>query len=234
MLALRGQADVSRAGSLSNRLRSRRFARFADLAAGLPSPLRIIDIGGTQLFWEQRGWADRADVHITTINLTAEPRRFANIESRVGNATDLVGVDDGEFDVAFSNSVIEHLFTYDAQRRMAREVQRVARAFWVQTPNFWFPVEPHFHTVGWQWLPVSARAALIRKRAFGWRGPEPDPARARRLVEEVRLLSKREMRELFPEATIWAERVMGLAKSWVAYAGFPPRADAEQRPSRLS
>lgn len=188
--------------------------------AQLESPVRILDIGGTQEFWRQRGWAGRDDVLITTVNLMAEQSKHPNIQTRVGDATNLADVADEEFDVAFSNSVIEHLFTFEAQMRMAREVRRVARAYWVQTPNFWFPIEPHFHTVGWQWLPLGWRARLIQRRAFGWRGPEPDAGKALKLVEEVRLLTRREMRLLFPDASIWGERVGCLNKSWVAYAGF--------------
>lgn len=193
---------------------------------GIPTPVRILDIGGTQEFWRLRGWAGRTDVSITTVNLFAESSKYTNVEARVGDATNLSSIAANEFDVAFSNSVIEHLFTLEAQRRMAQEVRRVARAYWVQTPNYWFPVEPHFHAIGWQWLPMGVRAGLIRRRAFGWRGPEPDADRARRLVEEVRLLTRREMRELFPGAVIWGERIGCLTKSWVAYHGFGTVPDA--------
>lgn len=193
---------------------------FEQLTAALPRPLRIIDIGGTNAFWSQRGWAGRDDVQIVTVNLQAEPQQFPNIECRTGDATSLGAVADREFDIAFSNSVIEHLFTKDAQRKMADEVRRVARAYWVQTPNFWFPIEPHFHVPGWQWMPVAARVAILRRRRCGWRGPVPDPQKALDAVTEVRLLTGSEMRELFPGATIWREKLGGLTKSWVAYSGF--------------
>lgn len=220
MLNLRAAADVHSQGSFSNKMRSARFAKFEGLMANLPRPVRILDIGGTNAFWEQRGWAGKPELEIVTINLAAEPRKHANIEPLVGDATSMPQYADRAFDVAFSNSVIEHLFTFDAQKKMAAEVRRVARAFWVQTPNFWFPMEPHFHVPGWQWMPLRMRAALLRRRRCGWRGPEPDPARALEAVREVRLLTGREMRALFPGATIWPERLAGLVKSWVAYDGF--------------
>jgi hypothetical protein len=194
---------------------------FEQLAAAIPRPLRIIDIGGTNAFWSQRGWAGKDDVRIVTVNLHPESQQFSNIECRFGDATSLLGIGDGEFDVAFSNSVIEHLFTKEAQIMMAKEVRRVARAYWVQTPNFWFPMEPHFHIPGWQWMPVCVRVALLRRRRCGWRGPIEDPQRAREAVAEVRLLTGSEMRELFPGATIWREKLCGMTKSWVAYSGFP-------------
>jgi hypothetical protein len=222
---LRRLTDWENARSLSNRWRTRRMALFERLIQGFPRPVRIIDFGGTSAFWEMRGWAGRQDVQIVTINLKAQEQVHANIESRAGDATDLGEHPDRSFDVAFSNSVIEHLFTFEKQAAMAREVQRVGRAYWVQTPNFWFPIEPHFHVPAWQWMPQRVRVAMLRRMRCGWRGPCPDPALARSLVDEVRLLTQRELRTLFPGATLHAERMFGLVKSWVAYAGFPEAAD---------
>jgi Methyltransferase domain len=217
---LRWLADSDEPTSFANKLRARRFHKFEALAAQLPRPLRILDVGGTNAFWENRGWQQRADVQILTLNLVAEEQQHANIKPLAGDATDLAEFGDRSIDIVFSNSVIEHLFTFESQRRMASEIQRVGKAFWVQTPNFWFPVEPHFHFVGWQWLPVAVRTSILQRRTCGWRGPCPDPVGARRLVEEVRLLTRRELRELFPRATIMAERFGGFVKSWTALGGF--------------
>lgn len=221
MKTLRSLADVEQADSFSNRMRSRRFARFEALASTLDRPLRIIDIGGTNEFWRQRGYMGRDDVRITLVNLEPEEQVCENIEPHRGDATNLSGVPDRSFDVAFSNSVIEHVFTLENQRKMARETQRVSRAHWVQTPNFWFPIEPHFLTPAWHWLPRTTRAALLRRRRFGQRGPCPDPEEARAMVEEIRLMTRRELRSMFPESRIMPERFCGLVKSWVCYGGFP-------------
>ena len=102
-------------------LRRRRLRLFERLCAGVPRPLRIIDVGGTYEHWRQLGWADRSDVRITTVNLAPEPKRSDAVDPRVGDATDLSEFDDDSFDIAFSNSVIEHLFTFENQRRMAVE-----------------------------------------------------------------------------------------------------------------
>ena len=146
------------------------MALLEQFMAPLPRPVRILDVGGTNAFWEMRGWAGRDDVQIVTVNLKAEERRHSNIEPRAGDAIDLGEYADNSFDLVFSNSVIEHLFTYENQVAMAREVRRVARAYWVQTPNYWFPIEPHFHVPGWQWMPTGIRIELLRRRRCGWRG----------------------------------------------------------------
>ena len=68
---------------------------------------------------------------------------------------------DGSFDVVFSNSVIEHVGDAASQRRFAREVARVGRAYWVETPNRWFPVEQHLLTPLVHWLPAAWQGAIV-------------------------------------------------------------------------
>jgi hypothetical protein len=213
-------ADSGNANSFANRLRTARFRRFEALVAPLPRPLRILDVGGETAFWENRGWAGRTDVQIFSLNLVPEEQQHENIKPIAGDATDLAEFGDGSFDVAFSNSVIEHLFSFESQRRMASEIKRVGKAYWVQTPNFWFPMEPHFHVPGWQWMPLQVRVAMIRRWRCGWRGPCPDPVQARKLVEELRLLTKRELKTIFPGATLIPEQFGGMVKSWTVIGGF--------------
>jgi hypothetical protein len=214
-------ADDGSAGSISHRLRERRFRLFDRLVGGLPRPLRIIDVGGTTKYWQQRGWAGRDDVSITLVNLEAEERQYDNIHPTAGDATDLSDHAHGSFDVAFSNSVIEHLFTIQRQTRMAHELRRVGSAYWVQTPNFWFPIEPHFLVPAWHWLPEDARVSILRRRGVGWAGRCPDPEHARAVVQEHRLMRRAELARLFPDAVIVGERFGGLTKSWTALGGFP-------------
>ncbi|HOW72104.1 MAG TPA: methyltransferase domain-containing protein [Phycisphaerae bacterium] len=157
---------------------------------------------------------------MTTLNLEAEKQRAGNIMPVIGDATHLSAFGDHSFDVAFSNSVIEHLATPSKQASMAEEIQRVAVAHWVQTPNYWFPIEPHFHVPGWQWMPQSLRVAVLRRFRCGWRGPCPDAIVAQRMVAEIRLLTYRELRRLFPNSTILPERFLGVTKSWIVVGGF--------------
>jgi Methyltransferase domain len=204
--------DDSRVSSISHRLRSRRFEQF-DKFAGHGTGLRILDVGGTVAYWEQRGWTGRSDVELTLVNLTAEPSDYANVTSLAGDARALP-FEEGSFDIAFSNSVIEHVGDRDEQRRMADEIRRVAVRYWVQTPNYWFPLEPHYLVPGWQWLPTEIRVAILRRRTVGQLGRTPDPAQARAVVDHTQLLTGRQLRRLFPDGELRAERVAGLVKSW--------------------
>jgi hypothetical protein len=214
-------ADNRRADSLANRFRRRRFRFFEKLLAPLPAPVRILDVGGTEEFWRQMGAAEDPRLEITLLNLSAEHARAGELPAIAGDAREL-GFGDREFDVVFSNSVIEHLGNEHDQRRMAAEVQRVGARYFVQTPNRWFPIEPHFLFPGFQFLPLSARVALVRRFALGYHDALPDRERARRAVTEIRLLGTRELCALFPGAAIYRERVLGLTKSLIAYGGWSP------------
>jgi hypothetical protein len=217
---LRRAADVNARGSFSNSRRARRFEAFSALVDSLSKdcsgPVTILDIGGTRAFWEQRGWARRPDVRIVLVNIEADASTDENIEARAGDATDLSEFPDGSFDIVFSNSVIEHLETLDRQAAMAAEIRRLAPVYWVQTPNFWFPIEPHFLTPAWHWLPANVRIALLQRRRWGWRGPCPDPAQASALVNEIRLMRGGELRSLFPDAKLNHERIGPFVKSFIA------------------
>lgn len=213
---IRGAADVNAPGSLASRNRQKRFAQFERLLGEHSGPVRILDIGGTNAYWAARGLADDERVEITLANHIAEPVLHPNIRAVTADASDLAQFDDMSFDIVFSNSTIEHLFTREAQSRMAHEVRRLAPEYYVQTPNFWFPVEPHFLFPAWQWLPTSLRVALLRKTRVGHRGPYPQRADARRSVDEIRLLTRGQLCEMFPDATIVHERLGPLTKSFVA------------------
>jgi hypothetical protein len=97
---------------------------------------------------------------------------------------------------------------------MADEIRRVADRYWVQTPNYWFPIEPHYLVPGWQWLPSSVRVAILRRHNVGQRGRTPDPVEARLLVDHTLLLTGRRLQRMFPDGRLQAERIGGLVKSW--------------------
>jgi hypothetical protein len=213
--------DNSDENSIATRMRRKRFNLFLDILRTVPKssshPIKILDIGGTQRFWEDMGFTNQSDVHITLLNLEPQQIDHENLSSLVGDATDLVGIKDREFDLVFSNSVIEHVGDLDRQRRMAQEVQRVGQRYFVQTPNYLFPIEPHFVFVGFQWLPVWMRTLLVRNFSLGWMPRASDATEARQLVDSVRLLRRKEFKALFPTATIYEERILGMTKSFVAY-----------------
>lgn len=220
MKLLRRIADNTRSNSLATSMRRRRFALFTSLLARVPRPVSILDVGGTEGFWETMRFSGSDAARIVLLNLEATPTRSPNVESVVGDATDLREYAAGSFDVVFSNSVIEHVGDFAAQRRMAEAVMRVGRRYFVQTPNYYFPIEPHFLFVGFQWLPLEVRARLHHRLDLGWQKRAETLADARRETARIRLLRRHEVCALFPGATLYEERILGMTKSFVAYGGW--------------
>lgn len=200
--------------SFASKSRASRLLAFSALLASLPKPVRILDIGGRTAFWENCGLAGLSDVEICSLNILPETQMHKNIVPVVGDAIDLSRFPDRSFTIAFSNSVIEHLQTFENQRRMASEMRRVAQILWLQTPNFWFPVEPHFLVPAWHWLPTALRVSIVSHVRCGWRGPYPDRSLARDAVNEIRLMTRVELQRLFPNSTLVPERFLGFVKSW--------------------
>jgi len=139
------------------------------------------------------------------------------MRSVAGDARHMPQFGDDEFDVVFSNSVIEHLHTRANQQAMANEVQRIGRHHFVQTPNRYFPVEPHYLLPAFQFLPRPVQRTILTKTALS-RGTRMSPADAAAMLDEIRLLSADEFRALFPGSLIYCERIMGLTKSFTAYS----------------
>ncbi len=69
---------------------------------------------------------------------------------------------DHEFDIGFSNAVVEHVAGgREGQRRFVHELCRVSKRVFVTTPNRWFPVEVHTLRPFVHWLPARARERLV-------------------------------------------------------------------------
>lgn len=205
--------------AFAGKLRKKRFTIFESLISSLPRPLSILDVGGEQHFWEHMGFI-KDDVKITLYNVSRTEVRYPSLTSMVGDARDMREFKDKEFDIAFSHSVIEHVGTYLQQCRMAEEVQRVGRRYYVQTPNRFFPIEPHFLFPFFQFLPLSFRAFLVTHFNLGWKGKIPSKQEALQAVKEIRLLTEKELKNLFPGAKIYKEKFLGLTKSFTVYKGW--------------
>jgi hypothetical protein len=200
-----------------NRFRQARFATFLDLAdrvAAPGKPLRILDVGGTQSYWEALGdlWAGR-DWEITLVNLGGETRDDGPYRHRPGNACAMPEYADNSFDLVHSNSVIEHVGQWPQMADMAREVRRLAPHYYLQTPNLWFPVEPHYRTLFFALYPEARRARMLMTKRRGFRGPYSDFGAAIADVQTVNLLDARGLTTLFPDGKLVRERFFGLTKS---------------------
>lgn len=208
--------DFRKDDSVITKIRLRRIALFKELISPLPRPVKIIDVGGTELFWKRMGFADDENYQITILNLSKTEGHHSNISLVIGDARDMSEFGDEAFDVAFSNSVIEHVGGPAEQRQMAEEVMRVGKRYFVQTPNRSFPFEPHYLFPFFQFFPLSLKIFLIRR----WHPRISDKEKATKAAKSVRLLRRQDVADLFPEGKIFDEKLLGLASSFIVYGGW--------------
>jgi hypothetical protein len=195
-------------GAGFRRRRMRRFERVFRPSART----RILDVGGARELWELAASRPR----VTLLNLDARALGDAAPFAAVAASGLQLPYADGSFDIAFCNSVIEHVGGRDAQAALAKELSRVARGLWVQTPARGFWIEPHFLTPFFHFAPRSWQRRLARNfTVWGWL-TRPDPRRAREMVDQTRLLRFREFAALFPDCEIRRERFLGWTKSYLA------------------
>lgn len=207
-------ANPHHTSSLAAHARQNRMMHFRQLIAPLPCPVNILDVGGSARYWQSFGANLLPTCRITLLNLGIPKQQDANFIYCKGDGCDMHEFAAGSFDVVFSNSVIEHVTTWQNQQRMAAEIQRVGVHHFVQTPNYWFPIEPHFLWPGLQWLPMPLRLRFIN--TFGSLRQPLSRSVALGRCRDIRLLTPGEMSSLFPNSKIVHERVVGLSKSMMA------------------
>ncbi len=182
--------------------------------------VRLLDIGGALNTWTAESQY-HTKFSVTLVNLRLpDPTALTGgrFTAVAGDATNLPFAD-ASFDIAFSNSVIEHLTTWERQHAFAFEARRVAKKLWIQTPARSFPVEPHLLAPFFQYLSKHVQIRMARHFTIWGLLTKPDPAQVNKLISEIRLLTYREMKQLFPDCLILKERVLGLTKSYVAVRG---------------
>jgi SAM-dependent methyltransferase len=186
------------ASPLATRARAARHERFFALAR-LPEGARVLDVGCGALGLRGLvgGGPGEPTLDITGVDLAERPDYpgpFVRADASAG-----LPFADGEFDLVYCSSVIEHV--PPARRAaFAAEVRRVGRGWFVQTPAFSFPIEPHALLPFAHWLPVGLRRRYWRVGAAGdW--------------EDISLLRRGEMEALF--GPVVPERFGPLVKSWV-------------------
>jgi hypothetical protein len=194
--------------------RARRAEMFVDTFPDL-GEMRVLDLGGVAAMWQAMSVVPK---QVVLMNEFDYPVPGGGVFSAIrGDACDPpASMRDEQFDLVFSNSVIEHVGGHYRRERFAETIHRLAPRHWIQTPNRYFPVEPHWLFPGFQFLSTSAKASVTRvwpgqmKRAPG--------ERTKRMLWalSIELLTKSEFEFYFPSSQIVTERLCGLPKSFVA------------------
>lgn len=181
-------------------------------------------MGGSVQYWRRVGldFLRESRVKVTVLNIVetelklgpSEPDLFV---ARVGDGCDLSDMADGQFDLVHSNSVIEHVGNWARMKQFAAETRRVGRSYYVQTPYYWFPVDPHYYRFPMiHWLPRPLQARLLTRFPIASAGRVRSLDAALRVLDGTQLLDRRQLEIAFPDATLVRERVAGLTKSLIA------------------
>lgn len=203
------------------RARARRVTALIAAAAAQSGRCRILDLGGEPDYWRlfDRDFLEASKVHVTLVNPMAFEVDDPLFEAAQGDACAMPHYADGAFDLVHSNSVLEHVGDWPRMEAFAAEARRLAPRYYVQTPYFWFPIEPHFSAPFFHWRSEQARARALLKRRHGFAERAADMGQAMRDVQDARLLDKAQFRFLFPDARHLDERFAGLTKSLIAIRG---------------
>lgn len=187
---------------LTTYFRKQRIKKFQELFS-ITEETRILDIGGTVEIWS----FVNAKPQITMINLYPPiyPIKEDNVKWVIGDARDLP-FKNKEFDIAFSNSVIEHVGDINSQKAFAKEVARVGCCYYIQTPNKWFPIEPHFMAPFIHYLPKNWQKLIVKNFTLWGIACRPSAEDYSNFVDGIELLEHENMKYLFPTSRIIKEK----------------------------
>lgn len=219
MKSIRSVITNHQPGSFLYRIRRKRFRFFIELISKLKKPIRVLDAGGDIFFWEQMGYANSNKFSITLLNIydvKKENNRFSFINENAANLDK--AIDPKQFDLVFSNSMIEHM-SFSEQTKFAKAVRELKIKYYIQTPNKNFPIEPHFVFPFFQFLPKWFKIALITNFSLGFID-RTNKQNAVEVIDSINMLSLKDLKKLFPEAKVHKERFMFFNKSYIAFWGF--------------
>ena len=196
--------------TFSNRQRRIRGALFMRIMCPREGT-RVLDLGGQPEIW------DFTDVplRITCLNLPGIARATYSSHHEItyveGDACNMPDYSPGDFDLIFSNSVIEHVGNPENRQRFFSEIIRLSDRYWIQTPNKAFPIEAHCGMPFWWYYPQSLRDYFVR----AWRAKLPAWTE---MVEGTTFITTEELRRSLPGCVITRELFIGLPKSTIAYS----------------
>jgi hypothetical protein len=211
--------DLLPQGLRRSRFRQARFKNFVlpiiESVIARQGSCRILDMGGDPDYWQFDLPASGVEICILNIEAkdgSPDPRfRFVQ-----GDARKVPEFADLSFDFVHSNSLIEHVGRWDDMKQTAAEIRRLAPAYYVQTPNFWFPLDPHSNAPMLHWLPQPLQRRLVTRKARGFYAKAASLDHAMQIVEGTSMLERAQVAELFPDAKILSETLFFMPKSLIA------------------
>jgi len=187
-------------------LRKKRLDAFTSAFAEIEE-MSVLDVGGSALNWEIMGVRPK---RLVLLNLLPIQSEFENV---VADAR-CMPFRDNEFDLVFSNSVIEHVGNIDDQKRFAKEFRRVGKEIYLQTPNKMSIIEPHIIMPIVHWTPQKLFFKLARLSPWAL-FHKKSKSEVEEFVRSINLLDSKELLSLFPESNMQYEMFFGMKKSLI-------------------
>jgi len=174
---------------------------------------KILDVGGGVQYWSYVKCKPKIKVlNIFETNEHLPP----NVTWTVGDGRKM-DFEDNEFDIVFSNSVIEHLQEGQDQYDLAKEIMRIGKSFFVQTPYKYAVIDSHYMTFLVHWLPRNIQKKILRYTSVWGLVRKPPQTTINHMVNTTNLLDLSEMKRCFPGSRIRKERLLFLTKALIAY-----------------
>ena len=198
--------------------RKNRFSRFL-IELSPREGEQIIDLGGEPEFWKtvDSGYELHC-INLNKIEFNADEYQV-NLRTSAGDCCELIEEEDNSYDLVFSNSVIEHVGDFERQKQFADTALRLSQKLWVQTPAKCFPIEPHWFAFFIHWFPKKYQYFLFRWFALRHRfaGVRLTKSEVKAQVDDVRLMTKGELKKIFPGCNIITERFFFIPKSYIVF-----------------
>lgn len=196
-------------GPFSHHTRRKRGELFVATMKPVPGE-KVLDVGGQPQIWDHV----KVPLEITCLNLagimTTEHQSHHKFIFVEGDGCDMPQFQPGQFDMVFSNSVIEHVGDESKRAMFAREIRRISNRYWVQTPYKHYPIEAHSGMPFWWLYPEFIRKAILRR----WKKKLPAWTE---MIEHTTVISTSELKALFPESKVRLEWMI-FPKSLIAYS----------------
>lgn len=192
----RHSGSVPFASRLSLHVRRRMFLLFMDVMRPGPET-RVLDVGVTSderhresNYFEQMYPYSQNITCVGTENGSHLADRYPGLTYKQVRQGDLLPFSDAAFDIVFSNAVVEHAGSGRAQASFVGELCRVARSFFVTTPDRRFPVEHHTGLPLLHYLPAAQFRSLLRRTRYRYWAEESN----------LNILTGRKLDRLFPRS----------------------------------
>lgn len=206
--------------SFVNRLRKNRFKVVNDVINSLieiKGTIKILDLGGDLEYWKNMNWNNHA-TQISLLNLSSNnipdelKGSFQSIQADAANCP----FSDNSFDLVFSNSTIEHMGSFENQRKFAEEVKRLAPNYIIQTPSIWFPLEPHCRIPFFQFIPHQIRAIILMIFKIHYFPKAKNYTDGIEASKTTMMMGLSRFKGFFPDSKIDIEFLWGIPKSYTA------------------